>query len=285
MYPTTETARRADIYLPAAGWGEKEGTFINSERRIGLLRRVAEAPGQALADFHILRLVAEAWGAGPMLAEWSSPEAVFAILQRLSAGRPCDISGIDGYEQLGRVGGVQWPWPEDSAKRLWERPARGTEPTAPVTERRLFGDGQYFHPDGRARFIWEDPRAGPEPSSAEWPLRLLTGRGSSAQWHTGTRTSKSAVLRKMAPVEPYVQVSPVDARSYGIAEGDWVEVSTVRGSMRARAAVTSAIIPGQIFVPMHYEGANRLTMEVVDPYSRQPSFKDGAAALRRLSGP
>lgn len=207
-----------------------------------------------------------------MLAEWTSPEAVFAILARLSAGRPCDITGIEGYAYLSRAGGVQWPYPAGGGY-------------LPGKERRLFEDGRFYHPDGRARFVWEDPRAGPEQPSAEWPFRLLTGRGSSAQWHTGTRTSKSAVLRQMAPVEAYVQISPTDARPLGISEGDWVEVSTIRGATSARATLTSCVEAGQIFLPMHYEGTNRLTMEVVDPYSRQPSFKDGAAAIRRLSGP
>src|SRR5258707_10500174 len=87
MYTTTETARRADLVLPAAGWGEKEGTFINSERRIGVIKKVARAPGQALADFHIFRLVAEAWGCGELFGGWQSPEAVFQILKRLSKGR------------------------------------------------------------------------------------------------------------------------------------------------------------------------------------------------------
>jgi anaerobic selenocysteine-containing dehydrogenase len=105
MYHDTETAIRADIMLPAGGWGEKEGTFINSERRIGLIKRVCRAPGEALADFHIFQLVAEAWGCGDMFREWSSPEAVFQILKRLSRGRPCDITGIEDYVMIDRAGG------------------------------------------------------------------------------------------------------------------------------------------------------------------------------------
>ena len=111
LYATTETARMADIVLPAAGWGEKEGTFVNSERRYGRIRRVVRAPGQALADFSIFKLVADAWGCGDLFETWSSPEAVFGILQRLSAGRPCDITGIEGYRELEASGGVQWPAP------------------------------------------------------------------------------------------------------------------------------------------------------------------------------
>jgi predicted molibdopterin-dependent oxidoreductase YjgC len=111
LYATTETAQLADIVLPAAGWGEKEGTFVNSERRYGRIRRVVRAPGQALADFSIFKLVADAWGCGDLFQAWSSPEAVFGILQRLSAGRPCDITGIGGYAHLEAAGGIQWPCP------------------------------------------------------------------------------------------------------------------------------------------------------------------------------
>ncbi|HZQ27010.1 MAG TPA: molybdopterin-dependent oxidoreductase, partial [Acidimicrobiales bacterium] len=114
MYSTTETAELAHLVLPAAGWGEKEGTFINSERRVGVTKRVARAPGDALADFHIFKMLAEAWGCGPLFAEWRSPEAVWQILGRLSRGRPCDLSGMTGYRMVDEAGGIQWPFPEGS---------------------------------------------------------------------------------------------------------------------------------------------------------------------------
>ena len=174
MYHSTETAQMADLVLPAAGWGEKEGTFINSERRIGTIRKVARAPGEALADFSIFRAISQAWGCGDMFREWTSPEAVFRIMQRLSAGQPCDFSGIDGYRQLDRDGGVQWPYPAEQA--------------SVEQERRLFADGRFHHPDGKAKFLFEDPRPMPEPPTKEFPLLLLTGRGTAVQWHTQTRT-------------------------------------------------------------------------------------------------
>ncbi len=267
LYPTTETAQLADIMLPAAGWGEKEGTFINSERRYGRIRRVVRAPGQALADFSIFKLVADAWGCGELFEEWSSPEATFAILQRLSAGRPCDITGIEGYEELERSGGVQWP-----ALPAGER----------TQERRLFSDGRFFHPQGKARFIWEEPRPVAEPTSAEFPFILLTGRGSSSQWHTQTRTSKSAILRTLYPEKPYVEISPADASALGVAADEWVTVCSARGEMEARAYVTPTVAPGQVFVPMHYAGTNLLTNASFDPYSRQPSYKSAAVAVRRV---
>ena len=93
MYGNTDTAQIADLVLPAAGWGEKDGVFINSERRIGITRKVSRAPGQALSDFNIFRLIAHYWGCADLFEEWDSPEAVFRILTRLSKGLPCDYHG------------------------------------------------------------------------------------------------------------------------------------------------------------------------------------------------
>jgi assimilatory nitrate reductase catalytic subunit len=269
MYSTTETARVADLVLPAAGWGEKEGTFINSERRVGVVKKVATAPGQAIADFGIFKLLAEAWGVGDRFERWSTPEAVFGILQELSAGQPCDITGIEGYEFVDRAGGVQWPYPAGSA------------PLARGAERRLFEDGRFYTPDGRARFLFEEPRPPRSSPSDAYPLVLLTGRGSSSQWHTGTRTQKSAMLRSLAPSAPYVELSPDDVAARGIEPGEEVVVTSVRGSMRARAFVTSTVSAGQVFVPMHFARTNQLTQASFDPYSRQPSYKWACVEVRR----
>ena len=269
LYATTETAQRADLVLPAAGWGEKEGTFINSERRIGVIKRVARAPGQALADFFILKLIAQAWGVGHLFEEWASPEAVFGILRRLSRGQPCDITGVTGYAMLDGAGGVQWPFPEGAALQ---------DP-----QRRLFADGRYYHPDGRARFLFEDPRPVAELPSRRYPLVLLTGRGSSSQWHTQTRTSKSPVLRALSPAQPYVEISPADAAERSVVGDEWVKVVSARGTMLARAFITPTVCPGQVFIPMHDPQTNQLTDPSFDPYSRQPSYKSCAVDVRRLA--
>jgi len=271
MYHTTETAAAADLVLPAAAWGEKEGTFINSERRIGLVKKVARAPGQALDDFAILKLIAHYWGCGEMFREWESPEAAFGVLKRLSRDRPCDFSGVRDYRMIDECGGVQWPFTEEMARH-----------GAPATERRLFEDGKFYHADGRAQFHFEAPRRMPEPPDAQYPLVLLTGRGTASQWHTQTRTSKSAVLRKLYPKDAYVEISPDDARRLGVAPDEPVYVESRRGRMRARAFVTPCVRPGQVFVPMHYEGTNRLTDPVFDLYSKQPSYKACAVRVRRI---
>jgi anaerobic selenocysteine-containing dehydrogenase len=265
MYHNTETAQMADLVLPAAGWGEKDGTFINSERRIGVVTKVARAPGKALADFAIFKLIAEYWGCGEMFREWTSPEAVFEILKQLSAGQPCDITGIANYEMLRECGGVQWPLPATNSN------AR--------SERRLFEDGQFFHPDGRARFICEAPRPFPEQPTNKYPFVLLTGRGSASQWHTQTRTKKSAVLRKLSALELYVEINPQDAYRLGIRSGAQITVASQRGRVQGRALVTPAVQPGQLFIPMHYETTNLLTHGAFDPYSHQPAYKACAADI------
>ncbi len=259
IYHSTETAQMADLILPAAGWGEKEGTFINSERRYGRVKKVRKAPGQALADFHIFQLVANYWGCGEMFARWQTPEAVFEILKELSQAMPCDITGIEDYRMLEEAGGIQWPLPE------------GTPLEA--TERRLFADGRFYHPDGRARFLAETPRGLSEPTSSHYPFVLLTGRGSASQWHTQTRTAKSAVLRKLYPQDPFIEINPADARALGVRPNQKVVVQSQRGRMSALAVLTHAVQPGQVFIPMHYEETNRLTDAVFDPYSKQPSYK------------
>ena len=268
MYATSETAARADLVLPAAGWGEKDGTFINSERRIGVVKQVARAPGQALTDFRIFQLVAEYWGCGGSFRRWRNPEEVFRILAELSSGRPCDFSAIRDYAMIEARGGIQWPFIEADLE------------AEPEVERRLFSDGIFYHPDGRARFILAEPEPLPEPPSADFPFLLSSGRGSSSQWHTQTRTGKSAVLRSLCPADLYVEINPVDARRLGIAAQDWVIVASPRGEVRARAFVTHSIAPGQLFVPMHYPEANRLTFPSFDPHSRQPAYKACAATIR-----
>lgn len=284
MYHTTETAQMADLVLPAAGWGEKEGTFINSERRIGVLKKVRKAPGEALSDFSIFRLIADYWGVGKMFEKWSSPEAVFQIFKQLSADQPCDITGVDDYRMLDESGGIQWPFSKTESRRQKDAD-KSVLPSEsclhPSNQRRLFEDGRFYHADGRAKFLFENPRPMPEPPSDQFPLVLLTGRGTASQWHTQTRTSKSAVLKKLYPAKLYVEINPTDARKRGIKPQDTVIVMSQRGRVRASAFVTPIVQPGQLFLPMHYEEVNQLTDAVFDPYSKQPSYKACAAQVVR----
>jgi assimilatory nitrate reductase catalytic subunit len=170
---------------------------------------------------------------------------------------------------LEALGGVQWPAPAGEAR-------------APNEHRRLFADGRFFTDTGRARFLFAEPRPLPEAPGERFPLLLLTGRGSSAQWHTGTRTGKSAVLRKLHAGVPYVEVSPVDAARLGLGPTDWVRVRSARGEARVRAFITHVVQPGQVFMPMHDASTNQLTFAAFDPFSRQPAYKACAVRLEKL---
>ncbi|GAB4158091.1 MAG: nitrate reductase [Planctomycetaceae bacterium] len=278
MYHTTETATQADLILPAAGWGEKEGTFINSERRIGVIKKVKRAPGEALSDFSIFKLVAQYWGCGEMFAEWSSPEAVFQILKRCSAGQPCDITGIENYRMLDEHGGIQWPFPQT------DQSSAAMDDAKNFTECRLFEDGRFYHADGKALFHFEEPKPLTEPPNSRYPFVMLTGRGTASQWHTQTRTRQSTVLRKLYPEKIFAEINPEDARSLGITHHDQIVVASQRGRLVATSFLTHAVRPGQIFIPMHYEETNRLTDAVFDPYSNQPSYKACAVNVTPTPG-
>ncbi|MEO0413397.1 MAG: nitrate reductase [Verrucomicrobiota bacterium] len=269
LYPDTETAKLADLYLPAAGWGEKEGTFINSERRIGITKKVRRAPGEALADFSIFRLLAKVWSDPEWLKNWSSPEDAFTLLQRLSEGQPCDISGVGGYQEIDAVGGMQWPVKKD-------------RPESVESQRRLFEDGKFYTPDNRARFVFSEPSEPIERPDEDYPFTLLTGRGSSAQWHTLTRTKRSPILQKLSPDENYIEIHPADAKGFDVVTGDLLIVSSRRGKVQVKAIVTASVAVGQVFMPMHFAETNLLTAASFDPKSRQPSYKYCAVSVSRV---
>ena len=170
---------------------------------------------------------------------------------------------------LDAAGGIQWPHPTDAP--------------APAVERRLFEDGNYYFPSARARFVFDEPRPVPEPVCASYPMVLLTGRGSSSQWHTQTRTSRSQVLSKLAPEEAWVEIHPTDAEAAGIEALDTIRIASRRGSLLARAVLSASVGRGRVFIPMHYASTNRLTYSSFDPQSRQPSYKYCAVRIERCA--
>ncbi|MGC2576624.1 MAG: molybdopterin dinucleotide binding domain-containing protein [Terrimicrobiaceae bacterium] len=129
---------------------------------------------------------------------------------------PNDITGIRDYRMIDECGGIQWPLTETDV-------LKGLAPDGMPSERRLFEDGRFFTPNGRARFLFEDPRKAPELPDEHYPFILLTGRGTSSQWHTNTRTAKSDVLRKLYPRECYVEINPGDALRLGIKNTRWLK--------------------------------------------------------------
>ena len=264
MYHSTETAQMADLMLPAAGWGEKDGTFINSERRFGTIRQVKEAPGQALTDFRIIHALADRWGGCDFLKKYPTPNDAFQALKSLTKDQPCDITGIRDHDHIEQSGGIQWPYPESQISN---------SKSQTLNERRLFEKKKYYHPSGKAKFLFDHPSPLAEPTNDEFPFILLTGRGTSSQWHTQTRTGKSKILRKLYPEECYLEIHPNDAERLNIADRQQVTITSRRASITAQAYYAPTVQPGQVFLPMHYKEINKLTHPSFDPHSRQPNYK------------
>ncbi len=265
MYCNTETAKIANLILPAAAWGEKNGTFINSERRLGVIKPVSQPPGESKTDFDIFKCVAKRWGYSKMFQDWKTPESTFQILKTLTKGQPCDITGITNYQMLELHHGIQWPLKETD--------------TLTSNQRILFEDGFFFHPDGKARLIIDTPKETPETINDNYPFVLITGRGTSSQWHTQTRTSQSKILTTMYPKIAYVEINFDDAIQYNIRQNQWVFVVTARGKAKVQASLVYSLKKGEIFMPMHYPETNYLTLASFDPYSRQPSYKHCVANI------
>jgi len=266
-YHPTETTRFADVLLPAAQWPEKAGVMTNSERRLTYLPRLATPPGEALPDAEIVTRVAAAMGWKSSFAYESAAE-IFDEFAALTAGRPCDYSGLS-HARL-RTASPQWPVPT------------ATHSGSP----RLYIDGVFPTADGRARFVPVEHAEPAEPPDDAFPLTLTTGRVRD-HWHTLTRTGHAPALRSRTP-EPIVEVNVADARRAGVRDGDFVEIASRRGTLIAQCRVTSAIREGVCFVPFHWgrrfgfeKCANNLTLSARDPLSRQPELKACAVSLRR----
>ena len=267
----TPTTALADVVLPAAIWGEKDGTFTNSERRVSRVRKAVEPPGEALADFDIFLAMADRLGEGvrdELFAGWKTPEDAFDEWRRVSSGRLCDYSGIT-YDRIDAAGGVQWPVPEDEAEAL---PLGGS--------RSLYADWQFQTPNGRAQLHCVTPKRLTDPPRRRFPLLLNTGR-TVEHWHTRTKTGRVEILDKLSP-EGWVEVHPDDAGPLHVRTGDVVRMVSERGAVeRITVRVTRTVRPGEVFVPFHFDEAcaNRLTLNEFDPISREPNYKQCAVRI------
>jgi len=265
----TPTVALADVVLPAAIWGEKEGTYTSSERRVSRVRKAVDPPGQARADFDIFLDLADELGVGEELfGTWRGPEDAFTEWARVSAGRLCDYSGIT-WDRIDRAGGVQWPCPRESAD--------------PAGTPRLYGDGVFPTPSGRARLHCVTPEPVADAPSERFPFVLNTGR-TVEHWHTRTKTGRVGILERLAP-EGWVEVNPLDAERLGLSAGERVRLVSRRGLVEPiPVRVTATVRPGEVFVPFHYDElcVNRLTVDEFDPVSREPNYKQSAVHIERI---
>jgi assimilatory nitrate reductase catalytic subunit len=294
----------AHVLLPAAAWGEKDGTVTNSERRISRQRAFLPLPGEARPDWQIVAEVAGKLGFADAFAYRSAAD-VFREHAALSAFenngfRDFDIGGLAtlsdaDYDALAPV---QWPvpisirHPEERAQRdsKGDGPGRasfeaGLRP-APQDdgEKRFFAAGGFYTPDRKGRFIATDPPALKEATSADFPLRLNTGRIRD-QWHTMTRTGMSPRLATHLP-EPFVEVHPDDAARARLVDGGFARVATAHGACIVKVVVTEDQQPGSIFLPIHWSSdtascarADDLVSACTDPHSGQPEAKATPASI------
>ncbi|MDF1717103.1 MAG: molybdopterin-dependent oxidoreductase [Antarcticimicrobium sp.] len=271
----TDTARLADVVLPATAWGEKDGTVTNTDRTISRQRGLLPAPGQARPDWDILAEVGRRMGFARAF-DYDSPAEIFREHAALSAitgqfGRDFDISALRDLSDSAYDSMQPQRWPITAQRRGG----------------RFFGDGMFFHSDGKARLLpvsWRAPAAATGP---RYPFRLNTGRLRD-QWHTMTRTALSPRLSAHL-AEPFLEIHPADARRLGIEAADLVTVNSPTGRAILRARLTDAVKPGQVFAPIHWTGETAPSARIdavvaaaTDPVWGQPESKASVVAVARL---
>ena len=278
----TDTTQYADVLLPALGWGEKDGTVTNSERRISRQRAFLDIPEQAQADWWSVSQVAKKLGFQGF--DFESSHDIFKEHAQLSAYQNAEIdlrSSTETFRYFNLAGltNLSFDDYQELEPTQWPvlAPLKNGQ-TKPNTFAQLFKDGQFSHPDGKAKFIATTAVGAVNPISSEYPLVLNTGRIRD-QWHTMTRTGLSANL-STHKAEPYCEIHPNDALKYGLKDGELVEIKSAWGNCVLRATVSDNIRRGQIFAPIHWSDQfasdariGKVVNPVVDAISGEPEFK------------
>lgn len=267
----TPTSELADLILPAAIWGEKEGTYTNSERRVSKVNPAVKPPAEARPDFDIFLDIAKELGCqNQLFPSWSRPADAFEEWKRVSAGRLCDYSGMD-YETIEGSGGIQWPF-------------RNKDAGDASTTRRLYGDGKFETEDGRAQLICAEWEPFPEQPSRQFPFVLNTGR-TVEHWHTRTKTGGIAILQRISP-RAWLEMNPLDADELKLKPHDLIDVISTRGRVNSvELRITEIIAPGQVFMPFHFadRNVNQVTQSAFDPISREPNYKQCAVRIEKAT--
>jgi assimilatory nitrate reductase catalytic subunit len=272
-FSNTDTAAFADLLLPAAAWGEKEGTVTNSERRISRVRAAAQPPGEARADWAIAVDFAQCLGARlghphtESLFPYADAESIFDEHRETTRGRDLDISGLS-YTVLAADGPQQWPYPQGA----WQGKAR------------LYEDGRFATANGKARFIVTEHGGAADVTTPELPIALLSGRMRD-HWHGMSRTGTVPRLFNLED-EPLLAMHPCDLRHRGLQSGDLARVSNGRGEIVVRVTAGEGLVKGRAWMPMHWgsqfmssPGVNALACDAVDPWSMQPELKHAAVQV------
>lgn len=268
----TDTVQYAHIKLPAAGWAEKDGTVTNSERRISRQRAVLPLPGEAMPDWWIMAEVAKRMGFNHGF-NWQAHHQVFAEFAAMSGfenddTRDFDISAVADIDakNFDDLAPFQWPWRQGEA-----------------AGKRYFANGGFFHSDRKAKFVAVTASNSLRVTETS-PFVMNTGRIRD-HWHTMTRTGRAPTL-SVHLAEPFVEIHPTDARALGIKEAELAVVHTAMAKVVVRALITDRVMPGEVFVPMHWTAqfagqarVDTLVPSMTDPFSGQPAFKNVPVAV------
>ncbi|HWH75244.1 MAG TPA: nitrate reductase [Methylibium sp.] len=287
VYEDVETNQYAHVYLPAAVWAEKEGCHTNTERRVNLTRNALKPFADSKPDFWIFKEMAKRFTDRNAIHYPETPEGAFEEMKQLSvgAGRTLDISGMS-YERIEAARGIQWPY---SAAQAAADEARLGAPGAFDMQKRvdlkgdprLYADGRFQTDSGRANLIPVRFVNNNEVPDAEYPFWFNSGRVVE-HFHTRTRTGKIGNCNKFSPT-PYMEMNPDAAEELGVEHQSYVRVVSRRGDAIVMVQLTHRVPRNMVFVPFHYHDCvNRISLGLLDPYSRQPAFKQCAARIEKV---
>lgn len=271
-YLDVETTQYAHIFLPAAIWAEKEGVFTNTERRVNITRKIKEPYAQSKTDLHIFNALAKRFKRAEKMRFPHHFDDVFDEMRELSKGRLLDISGLT-HELIEEHKGIQWPYTEEQAEK-GELPPKGGK--------RLYVEPATFsYPDGRAKLIPLPFVDNNEKPDEKYPFWLNSGR-LVEHFHSRTRTGKIANNNKFSPT-PFMEMNPDAAVALGVKHQTYVRVVSRRSDAVVLVMLTQRVPRDMVFIPFHFfDCVNRLTLGLLDPYSRQPAFKQGAVRIEQI---
>jgi len=270
VYEDVETVEYAHAYLPASVWAEKEGCHTNTERRVNITRNTLPSYGNSKPDFQIFNEMSKRFENSEKIDFPATPEGAFNEMRELSKGegRTLNISGMT-YDKIEKARGIQWPFTEDK------------ENGEIKGEQRLYTDGKFQTPNGKANLIPVRFFNNNECPDDDYPFWLNSGR-IVEHFHTRTRTGKIGNINKFSPT-PYMEINPDAAAELGIESMQYVRIVSRRGDAIVMAQLTQRVARDMVFIPFHYHDCvNRLTLGLLDPYSRQPAFKQCAARIELI---